>query len=509
MKSLYVLGSLGFAALVSGYGCSVSVKEVGPSSAGSGGKTASSSVSIASTGTMMTSSTGAGGSGCPDAPPRGADCAHAIELMKGTNMSLTFMAAQGKLGEAEQKDYFKFTAKKGEWLNLRTEANPDDDPMMVDTVLTLWSADGKTQIAEADDGYPRLSTPDANMDVLIPADGTYCLEVQEFSTWQMMNSKSDCSFDYTVAAITLDAANQMALGNDYNLDTGMNDTLAMPQTVSNLFTAQNGQQIANIYGAIEPQTDIDVFKVTTPTGAKVMSLNFEPPGPKGMGSTGGIGKINIFLANGMTPYAQLDFNDATGVYQPGSSYGFDGVPVSEKTAYVIQINNNSMAGGATPSYFFKYATGDATNPQEANDTLNNVSATAEATMETPNMDDPKITQRFIGGTIPPGDKDFWKINANMGDTLTLACSSRRAGAGVADFAVDLYKDPTQAALQSDVETAKTDLLWADKATFENATKAPVKIATSGVYYVRLSSTSMVPNGATGTYYLCGIRTIAP
>ncbi len=512
-KGFYLLGSIGFLALATGYGCSVSVKEVGPSSSGAGGKHPATSATIASTGSMTTStvaSTGAGGMG----PMKGADCAHAVPLAtsmmnNGVTYLTTATSPSGILSDPGEKDFFKFTAKKGQWINLRTEANPNDDPMKVDTVLTLWTADGATQIAEADDGYPRAGTTDSNMDVLIPADATYCIEIQEYSTWKKMSSSGSVDFKYDLLTITLDDANTKALGNDYNLDTGNNDSLTAPQTVANLFTAMGGQQGAKIYGQIDTKTDIDAFKVTTPAGAKVMDINFEPPGPSGMGATGGIGKINIFLANGMTPYAQLDFADATTFFEEGGSYGFGGVPVTEKTAYVIQINNNGQDGGTSPGYFFKYGTGATGNQQEANDAGNNAAAGAEVTTETVSMTNAKVTQRFIGGNIPPGDKDYWKINAKAGDKVSLACGCRRNGAGVADFTVDFFKDPAMPALQTEVETAKKDIAWEDKATYVSATMPQVSIATAGVYYVRLSSTSLVQNGASGTWYNCGVATVSP
>ena len=79
-------------------------------------------------------------------------------------------------------DYFRFTATEGDWLFLRTNANRDDNPDMIDTVITLYNAD-RTQVAENDDAYPRNDV-DSEIIYLVPSTGTYYAKLQEFSTWK-------------------------------------------------------------------------------------------------------------------------------------------------------------------------------------------------------------------------------------------------------------------------------------------------------------------------------------
>jgi hypothetical protein len=415
---------------------------------------------------------------------------------------VSFLAAQGVLGEENDKDFFKFTAKKGDWVNFLTEANPDDDPMMVDTVLTVFDADGKTQLAEADDAYPRGTTPDSSFNFRIPADGTYCLQVQEFSTWKGMASKFDPSFAYAAVVVPYTAENLAVLKG---FDPEKEDNNTTPQKLTNLFTAMSGQVGDSLFGALEPKTDKDRYEFTTPAGALGVSLNFEPGGTTGNGGTGGIGLVNLLSGDGNTIIAQLNYADATATLEAGGSYGMGGVPVMPATKYLLEVNRNAGEVGSNDFYFFQLGTAGQLNDQEQNDAANNVSTAAETATGMPNMNNPKATNRFIGGTIPANDVDFWKFDANANEALTVVCSSRRAGSGVADFTVALYKDPAQAALQSETETATKDLLWND----DPSASMPGIKTVKGSYFLKLSSTMVVSGGATSSHYLCGIHTLAP
>ncbi len=513
MKSLYLVGSVGLAALFLAYGCAVTVKESTPGvgTGGAGGKKTVSVTAPSST-TTGTGGTTSGTGGMAPAD-ESTSCADAVALAQQmNNQGVTLFAAQGILNPAGDKDYFRFTAKKGDWINLHTEANTMDDPMMVDTVITLFTQDGKTQLAEVDDAWPRGNTPDSDMDFHVPLDGTYCLQVQEFSSWKKgATPKGDPSFQYVAVMVPYSADNLKVI-QGLDLDAGSNDTLQTPQTLKNVFVNSMSAQIFDrVYGLLDPKTDKDVYKITTPAKAAVFQLDFPPAGPKGNGSTDGIGLVNLWSGNGQTLIAQLNYDDATKLFKPSGRYGMSGVPVAEKTDYLLEINRGAADVGTNDFYFYAASTGDNTalNPQEANDANNKTSAGAETMTAQQNMKNPKFTNRFIGGTIPAGDVDYWKFNANQGENIIVVCSSQRAGSGVGDFTVELYQDPAKAALQAETEVATADILWDDPTTSEDASKPSVKAPTTGTYYIKLSATKMLTSGATSNFYLCGVHTQAP
>jgi hypothetical protein len=505
MQSFKLLGSIGLATLFAGYGCSVEVTETTGAAGGTGGAGSTSTVvgpgPTTAVGPMSSSSTGM--------PPtdESTGCENAVELAAGMNSmsGVKYLAAEAILAVAEDKDYFKFTAKKGDWINLGTEGGGDGDPAIVDPVVTLFSADGKTKFAEVDDSFPRIDT-NSNFDFRIPADGTYCVEVQEFSTWKNVDpKKGDDTLAYALVVVPYDADNLKVL-KGLELDKEPNDDVAGAQTMSNLNTLQSGQVADFPFGALEPKTDKDIFKFTTPKGAIGLSMSFAPSGATGNGSTGNIGLVNVWNSDATELLAQLDYNDATAQISAGGSYGMSSVPVLESTTYLFEINRKAGAEvGTNDFYFFKSFTSDTLNPQETDNTKNATATGAEVTMAQENMADPKFTNRFLGGSIPAGDVDFWKFEANANDKIIVVCSSRRAGSGVEDFTVDLL-DSTEKSLQVETEKPAADLYWSNEG--ETASK-PAVTAKAGTYYVKLSSTKMVMGGAESSHYLCGVHTQAP
>ena len=505
MQSFKLLGSVGLATLFAAYGCSSDIETT--DGAGGAGGTGSTSVVVGPgptssvAGPMNSSSTGMA------SVDESSGCENAVELVAGVNSmsGVKYSAATAVLAVAEDKDYFKFTAKKGDWFSIGTEGGADGDAAVIDPVITLFTADGKTAIAEVDDSFPRVDT-NANFDFRVPADGTYCIEVQEFSTWKNVEpKKGDESLAYAAVIIPYDAEN-LALLKGPELDKEENDSVMTAQTMSNLNVLQSGQVAGFPFGVLDPVTDKDTFKFTTPKASLGLTMYFEPAGLLGNGSTGNIGLVNVWNATATTLIAQLDFNDATAQLQAGGGYGFSSIPVLPDTTYLFEINRKVGADlGTNDFYFFKAFSSDTLNPQETDNVGNLTSAGAEPMMAQVNMNDPKYTNRFIGGTAPAGDVDFWKFDAAVNEKISVACSSRRAGSGVSDFKVEIL-DSAQMVLQSETETPTADIFWSDDG--DTASKPGVK-AKTGTYYLKVSSTTMVMGGATSSHYLCGITTQSP
>ncbi|MBM4360850.1 MAG: PPC domain-containing protein, partial [Deltaproteobacteria bacterium] len=290
-------------------------------------------------------------------------------------------------------------------------------------------------------------------------------------------------------------------------DKEPNDAPAQAQTLAQR-ALQSGQEASTMYGLLDPKTDADVFKFKTPKNAKGLYLNFQPSGAtNGNGSTGNIGLVNVWNALGTTLLAQLDYGQATAQVKSSGDYGFSSVPAMAETEYLIEIKRKAGAAvGANDFYVFTGFSSDALNPQETDDVANGMLAGAEPTMGMVNQTDPTYTNRFIGGGIPAGDTDFWKFDATKDENVIVACSARRAGAGVEDFTVTLV-DKDGKTLQTEAEDASKDLLWSNDSP--NASMTSFKVKTTGTYYLKLTATKSIMDGATLGYYLCGLHTQSP
>src|SRR5262245_45152104 len=163
--------------------------------------------------------TGTGAMGTGGMPDEGTSCDDAIVMTQAANGQ---WESNGVVNPAGDTDFFKFdVAAADTWFAIYTVANPNDDPMLLDTVVTVLSEDGQTQLAEVDDSFPRANT-DTEIFHRFIAPGTYCLKVQEFSSWNQMTPEGSETFTYDINALPVDPA--MFLG--YTVDTGDNDTLA-------------------------------------------------------------------------------------------------------------------------------------------------------------------------------------------------------------------------------------------------------------------------------------------
>ncbi len=493
MKTRHLVGLLCVGGLVASLavGCS---SDPGEETGTGGGGTTTTTFPMTTTPSTPTTSSGGttsttSSSGAPD---ESTSCADAVALEEFDNMAGgKTWGGDGIVNPAKDADFFTFEATEGAWYWLQTVANADDDPAMIDTVITLFNGDGTQKIAEVDDSFPRAST-DSELFIRIPATGKYCIKVWEFSDWANQEPiEGDPTFAYEVMAVPIDT--QIYTG--FNEDAGSNDTTGTAQVLT-FNTGDSGMIGGNFFGLLETGTDVDTV---------TLNVYFTPWGPEGFGSTGGPGVVNLLAADGTTVVAQLD-------YQQGSD-GISQVPVSANTDYFVEVKRPNANVGANDFYFFKFFTGDATgqNPQETNDAANSAHTAAE--VATAGMsNNPATTLHFLGGTIPAGDTDWWTVPSAFpaGSEVVVACSSWRAGSGVGDMTVELFEDPAGSADVTDTELETVDLLWSNNSSPNSTpTKNAWALKAQGTPYLKISSTKANASGATSTHYLCGFHLTTP
>ena len=453
------------------------------SSTGTSSTTASTSNSTSnSTAASTTSSTGAtggtggmsvggaGGGGGPSGP-----CLGATPLTLGG-------AASEVINPAGDEDEFTFNATAGDWIALVIDANPLDDPMLVDTVITLYDPNG-TQVAENDDALPRVST-DSELLYHVPQTGSYCVLVQEYSEWSGGLPEGDPTFAYQLFAELLDPVNFSWFNQDTD-PTPANDTQQTAQALT-LDPDLQGGNFGQIAGLLEPGTDVDFYSYATTGGTLTTSIALMPQGPSGYGSTQGPGVIRLRNSSGVV--AELD-------YQLGSP-ALD-FPAVGAGAYYIEVNRPNTTVGTNDSFYFKLVNAPFANQDESES--NGTAGTAD--VATPQVNG-TFTSHFVRGMLSSSsDVDYWSFNAFAGQALTVVCRAARAGSGLLGFNVAARNPADTATLQTETESTTQDLNWS---TSPGASMAPVALNQTGTHYVRLTATGQ-KSGVSGTYYICGLH----
>lgn len=418
--------------------------------------------------------------------------------------------AQGTLEVAGQVDYYSFTGNKGDWFEIDTQANPDGDSTMVDTVITVFDA-SKNQIAFNDDGLPRYRSTDSNIYLHLPADGTYYVTVQEYSTWHNDSPmKADPSFSYQLDLFPIDPA-QITGGNfdsDSVASPTSNDDVANAQQLE--WTTNQGATIGWSFGTFKDASDVDVYKfkpsaTTADAGALPMiaQFSFQPSGKDGSGSTSTTGDVWITSADGNTVIAKVD---GKRMLLDGSDMVAIEPSLDPSTEYLLWVKHPGGTAGANDFYMSVNAVADE-NPLEAEtvgDSTNDTTASAEALTPATNPNNAKVGNAFIAGHVSPAgtDKDIFAVEAKKDDMLAITCGAEMAGSGLRGAKVTIL-DSSGMPLTNATATEMPNKL---EVGFDDAN--PIKAPADGTYYFQIEAASQDAT-VTSDFYRCGIAIISP
>ncbi len=479
------LGILVFGAgLAWAYGCGGKGNTATP---GAGGAAASSTATVTSTSvgpTPASSSTGM-------MMDEGTSCADAVALeAKMNSQGGTFYDRDAVIGTPGDIDYFKFDVKKGDWIRLGTAVDVNVSAM--NSVITLYDATGKTQLAQDNNVIGGSNTVESELFYHAVTDGTLCLKVEDFSTFSGGKPAGGDTYTYRATLVPID----FKLYDYYDVDVEPNNDTASAQKLGFSVDPKSKQIDAGLAGLFDKVDDVDTYTVTAPQDVFALNVLFTPAGPQGFGSTQSPGIVDVYKTSATGPaLASLDV-------QKGAS-GLSQVPVKPGDPLLLQVHwPQGKTAGANDFYFLKIYTSTGGNPQEKNDAANSDPMAAEATTGTLDM---KTTHFYVGGTLPANDTDWWSFTANTGDSIALACSSWRAGSGVRDATFSFYLDPKATALQTETEVETKSVLWS---TATAASKKPYTATATGKHYLQVMATKHDAN-VTSDHYLCGIHVTAP
>jgi cysteine-rich repeat protein len=367
------------------------------------------------------------------------------------------------------RDFFEFTGVAGSWINISTEANPDDIPEMVDTVIRIYDADCAL-IAENDDSVPRVNT-DSQLLMRLPADGTYFVEVLEFTDWYDEPLEGEPSFIYDLSVNILPSNDNLLL--DPETGDGTSSTTALPSNADDYWI---------VYGMFRDNTDVDVFTLNLPAGPPASGgfyLDFMPTGIEGNGSTAEIGLVYITDMTDATVYAQVDPSD-----------GFvDLTMINTAGNYLLWVEHSGATAGTNDFYSMK-ARVAGTNPVETDSTANEAVAGAQALDVQLNGD---VSSGFILSWIDASDTDHYSFNAATGDTVTVVCGSSSSGTGLVGLTVALLNSAET------VVSTDTEQPGPDGALIEDQ-----PIVTGGMHYIRLTATGQ-DSVIVSNHVQCGVH----
>lgn len=381
-----------------------------------------------------------------------------------------------EINPAGDNDFFSFEGVGGTWVLIDINANADDNPEMVDTVIRLYGP-GRTVIAENDDAVPRANT-DSELILRLPEDGTYYIEVLEFSEWDDGAPEGGPRFDYELVVGPLNT-DQPNLG----LDAETGDDAESATAVS-----FEDNLLSLILGDFDEAGDIDVFSFTVPTNRNNVSARLMPGGADGYGSTNIPGRLWVTDSTGEEIIARLVPADRDGTVTIS--------PTLSSGNYLLWVEQ-AGAGGANEHYVLKF-TASAENTFEDDDDGNDTLAGAEILEQ--NAAPPFTSAAFLLSRLDGADDiDYWRVTVDAGDGLQVVCGSRENGSGLQNMRIEVRDDADGFVAGADEREASGIVLDAE------AIGIP---AAGGDFYLRFSATGQ-DEDVSGNWIRCGVRTTAP
>ncbi len=393
-------------------------------------------------------------------------------------------ATMGSIDPAGDLDYYSFTGTAGQWIEVvvGTDSTSMTEP---DTVVTIYDS-SMNQIAENDDALPRgtgAGATDSEVITMLPADGTYYVLVQSFSTWHGDTPVGGTGYDYQVAVASLTSDGMLV-----NVDSEGGNDAASAQALTE--KAITGGGASFILGTFADASDVDVYSFTiTGTTTPNFSVNLMPGGTTGDGAAANPASMWITNADGTEIIARLTPSD----FDPLSSgQNVDLDPSLDAGDYLLFVQ---AAAGADFYVLKSFRGGD--NPPETMDATNGTAATAE-TISIDSTSMSGFVLAHLPTTAGVNDTDFFKFDVGAGLNVSVVCGSASSGSGVEGLSVTLFDSmtpPTQIAMES--ETATQSAYIQDQA-----------VSGAGTYVIQISKTGQSAD-VTGDWVRCGVHLAAP
>ena len=376
----------------------------------------------------------------------------------------------GAINPAGDIDYFSFEGTEGDWIAITTELVRSNQTSNLDTVVTLYDS-SMEQLARNDDDIAGINS-DSEIIYHVAATGTYFLKVEDFSTTRDdRENEGGAGFRYLVKVdrfvtenndfVTVDEerGNDAASANDFSFFTGGN------------------RPVGYALGTLTDSADVDVYRFTIPAGdVRNFRIQVMPAGPSGYGSTSGLGDMWVTDVSGSTIAARISNADQT---------LFRLSPSLEAGDYLLWLAHPGDTAGVNDHYVVKNFIFNE-NPPETLDQRNDTQVGAE---EIPLSETSRAG--YIISALPDGDTDFYKINLQPDEKVSVFCGSRTAGSGIVDVTANVI-DQSGMTIATGTESATISIALRDV------------VVTSSVAFIQLDRGPQLMD-VTGDWVRCGIR----
>lgn len=439
----------------------------------------------------------------PDTAPDTAPIADNNDTFE-TATAIAYTDVNGKSGvinPAGDRDYYTFQGTAGDWVWIATDANPDGETGMIDTVVTLYDA-SHNQIAQDDDAVPRVGTngnsTDSEIITRLPATGTYYVMVQEYSDWNDPPAVGKPTFTYKLFVVNFADLDPTAAGLTYDAESG--DAAA---NATALVMATDSASM--LFGTFRDASDKDPFSFTV-AGTDPLVYNFElmPSGSEctpgvegaaGYGSTCSSGKVYVTDSTGATVIARID--NTAGPTELGPSLAAGN--------YLLWFEPPTTAIGANPFYVVKYYGGTENTPETEGATAtgaNDDTAHAQALTMTAGTTAGWNSAYLLAHLQGLNDVDVFSFPVNAGDVIAVPCGAARQGSNVRGLTVELLDSSgTLITGASVTESLTEDLILGGL----DGIPAPA----AGTIYLRLKQTQASEAGVTSNFVRCGVHAGPP
>lgn len=431
------------------------------------------------------------------------------EIEGATELTLDVTPLDDALDPTGDVDWYKFEGKKGQLVVVavatsQTLKGTPQDGTILDTILTLYGPD-KKPYALNDDGDAGTNNNDSQIRTVLPADGTYYVQVQECQTWLPNNPDkgSTCNgdaekedVDYKIYGYVSDPTKETTVITDKEPNDTTATAVPLAYKLNPTSTLKGAYYADVIFGSFTSISDVDVFKFTVPADAPVSDgratvyFDADKDGPDGNGSTAGPGIA--WLASEVSPtvvIAQVDM-----------AKGTLSVPLAFGSTYYLYVQHGPEKAGSNDFYVYQHYVGGS-GTLETNEAGNDTFATPETPKVNKNSTS-GISYYYVAGDLVGGakDVDHWQfaVPANAGDTtLSLYCWAGAQGSGLRNMT---------AALLNATGAAVTGIKSSEKDGFFSATGITVK---AGEKLTAKITAELQDPKVMGSFYSCQFVFVPP
>jgi len=367
-------------------------------------------------------------------------------------------------------DLYAYESLSGdEWILISTTSD-EEDPNGLDTVVTVYAANGAVHHVMDDLGIWGITTYDTRMLVYLPTAGTWYIEVQDVSTWLGEEERGDVDWEYTLTV------------TESSSTTSEPDSLQDPSVDRDL---TSGTTIFQYGVNLEEAGDVDHLAISMPWPDAALMVT----GPSSLSGSDSEPTVTITNPDG----DEVLYLENVGIDGAHAMY-----LLPKATTYNVAATDARGRGGADHwfvLYIRTYTEGGSNDlfgtdyeiEVEPNDSLNDGWSPVQDGLI---ADDgtPYLGARIDGVLDPADDEDWLTLSAVTGENLSARCWTTDLGS-LGAFSIE-FTEPNG--------TYMGGVSWdqADPLEVYN-----IAVPADGDYGVRIFSPEGGPYGP-GAWYRC-------